>query len=108
MGLEPIIYYRIFTFQRFLENKQLCDDQQRTNIIAIIQAYRSGTLRHDPDYVTIWWNGVQVERLKCDEEWEFDSDAAIARWRDHGDGKAYKERVWCGALDKSNAKIHLG
>lgn len=66
LGIESIYYYQIFTLQRFLENTQLCDDQQRTNIIAIIQAYRSGTLQDDPDYVTVWWNGIQVERLKCE------------------------------------------
>ena len=65
----------------FLENTQLCDGQQQTNVRAVIQTYRSGSLRHDPNYVTI---------------------------RDHGDGKAYKERVWCGPLDKSHEKTHLG
>ena len=94
LGLEPIVYYQIFTLHRFFENTQLSDGQQQTNIRAVIQAYRPGSLRQDPNYVTIWWNGIQVERLKCDEEWDFDYDDALPRWKaDHGDGKAWIERV---------------
>ena len=101
MGLEPIVYYQIFTLQHLMENTQLCDDQQQRNIRAIIQAYRSGSLRHDPKHVTLWWNGVQVEQLKCDEEWDFDYDNALLRWKaDLGDGKFWKERVQYFPLNK--------
>ncbi|KAK2800493.1 hypothetical protein FQN51_006062 [Onygenales sp. PD_10] len=93
-GLDPIIYYRLACLLASLETPIPFVEANKTNINAVIDAYRHGELKFHPNRVTFWWNGTLVEDLSYEEEGNFDYKEAIARWTEtYGEGRLWKERI---------------
>lgn len=104
------MYYRIEELKNMFNaspSLTICD---KNNIKAILEAYRSGTLKVQLGYASYWYNGILKRGLATNA---IDLDEALPRWRaEHGQGKHWVERVSsCYTLlclvGGSEKRIHL-
>ncbi|KAJ9318337.1 hypothetical protein DTO271D3_1594 [Paecilomyces variotii] len=60
-GLSRLAYHCIETLKHILEHHSMLADSQKVNILAALEAYRSGRLDPKPGDVTYWYAGVLKE-----------------------------------------------
>ncbi|KAN0080882.1 hypothetical protein V8E54_004086 [Elaphomyces granulatus] len=92
LGLDLKVYYRIEELKNMCHTSSTLTLDDRNNINAVLEAYRSGTLKVQLGHASYWYNGILKRDLS---RYAVDLDEALPRWRvEHGQGKCWVERIW--------------
>lgn len=91
LGLDLKVYYRIEELKNMCHTSSTLTLDDRNNINAVLEAYRSGALKVQLGHASYWYNGILKRGLS---RYAVDLDEALPRWRvEHGQGKCWVERV---------------
>ncbi|KAJ9303559.1 hypothetical protein DTO217A2_6956 [Paecilomyces variotii] len=92
-GLSRLAYHCIETLKHILEHHSMLADSQKVNILAALEAYRSGSLDPKPGDVTYWYAGVLKEDPGPQGSQSYAE--AMDRWgQEHGETTLWIEPVY--------------